>query len=109
MTDTTQGTPRAASRLGAANGTPMARGRFRMTRARGRPGRIGNLTCYDVLRRVKGIEPSLSAWELAADLAGWLAGLVLCLVTCTRRLPVGYPSCPRVTWLRAREGHAGGT
>jgi hypothetical protein len=48
----------------------LARGRFRMGGARGRPSRRRHLTCRDLLERVKGIEPSLSAWELAADLAG---------------------------------------
>jgi len=49
------------------NGAPMARGRFRMTIEASQAGRTWPLIWCEVGERVRGIEPPLSAWELATD------------------------------------------
>src|SRR5262249_42528347 len=55
----------------------------------------GHWAWGDMVRveRVKGIEPSLSAWELASGLVSWLVDLAFWLVARVGRLSVGYLSC----------------
>ena len=61
------------------------------------------------MERVKGVEPSLSARELAADLGRRFADLALHLVRVLNGCPSGTEVARERPWLRAREGHAGGT
>jgi hypothetical protein len=77
----------ATERTRTVNGPWMARATIRVTPERrilvGAPA----LTRVSFVERVKGIEPSLSAWELARDHASKLGDLV-------QRLVAGATPCP---------------
>jgi hypothetical protein len=57
------------------------------------------------VERVKGIEPSLSAWELATDHGAHTVELVRCDLTIVGLRSVDTVSPRRRPLLRAREGH----
>jgi len=68
-----------------------------------------SLTWTFAAERVGGIEPPLSAWELAVDHAAQRVGQVRCLVSAGGHWPGGTVVLRWLPWRRACEGHTEGT